>query len=564
MEYLADDAAGIPGDSPAGTGVESRLMAQALAGLFAAGATLALLTVLLPHSAHADVLGLLLIVGNAYVVAAILFGRSATLSPRVLPGALAWGSTLITGVAYFSAESPSPLVFFYLWIFLYSSYFFTRREMAVQILYVGAAYGGLLLARPPASGIPVWWLVGMGTLLVAAILIRVMREHVELLIARLYDAARTDPLTRLPNRRGFRELLDLELERARRSDTTLALVVGDIDHFKEVNDRSGHHVGDATLRRVARLLADGKRQIDAAARVGGEEFALILPDTDEHGALVIAERLRTQLRDEFSADAVPITISFGIAAYPHTGETASSLLRAADEALYGAKENGRNRSVLHSPALRDMLGEGRDKRDIEGERFLAVVLDLAEAVDLRFSGSARHSETVGRYAEMMARELGLPESRVARVRLAGMLHDIGKVGVPDAILRKPGKLTDEEFARIKLHPDLGAQILEHPSLADVRAWVGDHHERPDGRGYPRGLRAAELSLEARILAVADAYEAMTSDRSYRESIGHVAARAELERCVGSQFDARIVNALIAVLDRDSERAQATLERDQQL
>jgi diguanylate cyclase (GGDEF)-like protein/putative nucleotidyltransferase with HDIG domain len=560
MDYLAEDGAGVPEHLEGSTSFESRLMAQALAGLFAAGATLALLTVLLPHSAHANVLGLLVIVGNAYLAGAILFGRAGSLSPRVLPPALAWGSTLITGVAYFSGESPSPLVFFYLWIFLYSSYFFTRRELIAQVVYVGLAYGGLLAARPPSSGVLVWWTVGMGTLIVAAILIRVMREHVGLLIAQLYDAARTDPLTKLPNRRGFRELLDLELERARRGEHRMAVLVGDVDHFKQVNDRSGHHVGDATLRRVARLLGDGKRQIDAAARVGGEEFALILPDTDDRGAFVIAERLRIALREEFAGDTVPITISFGIAAYPNTGETASSLLRAADEALYGAKQSGRDRTVLHSPALRDLLGEGRDKRDIEGERFVAVVLDLAEAIDLRFSGSARHSETVGRYAEMMGRELGLPEGRVARVRLAGMLHDIGKVGVPDAILRKPGKLTDEEFVVIRRHPELGAQILEHASLSDVRAWVGDHHERPDGRGYPNGRSGEQLSLEARILAVADAYEAMTSDRSYRASIGHVRARAELVRCAGSQFDPRVVKALLTVLDRESDRAEATLSR----
>ena len=188
----------------------------------------------------------------------------------------------------------------------------------------------------------------------------------------------------------------------------------------------------------------------------------------------------------------------------------------------------------------------------------SVVLDLAEAVDLRFSGSARHSETVGRYAAMMATELGFPEQRIERVRLAGMLHDVGKVGVPDSILNKPGKLTDEEFQIIKTHPQLGEQILEHSSLADVRAWVGAHHERPDGRGYPRGLAGEQLPVEAGILAVADAYEAMTSDRAYRASIGPVAARAELERCVGTQFDGPVVKALLSVLDRDAERAQRSL------
>jgi diguanylate cyclase (GGDEF)-like protein/putative nucleotidyltransferase with HDIG domain len=559
---LVDENAGAPGSLELGTSFEIRLMARALAGLFAAGATLALVTVLLPHSAQTDELGLLLIVADAYVVAGLLFWRSSGVAPWVLPLTLGWGSTLITGVAYFSAQRPSPLVFFYLWVFLYSSYFFTRRASAVQIVYVGVLYGALLFANPPPSGVPGWWTVGMGALLVAAVLIRVMRERVELLIAQLYDAARTDPLTKLPNRRGFRELLDLELERARRSDAQMSVLVGDVDHFKEVNDRSGHHVGDATLQRVAHLLNHGKRQIDAAARVGGEEFALILPDTDDKGAFVLAERLRCELREEFLDDAVPITISIGIATYPMTGETAASLLRAADEALYGAKESGRNRTVIHSPALRDMLGHSGNGRDIEGERFVAVMLDLAEAVDLRFSGSARHSETVGRYTEMMARELGLSEERVSRIRLAGLLHDIGKVGIPDAILHKPGKLTGEEFAIVKQHPELGAQILEHPSLADVQRWVVEHHERPDGRGYPRGLSGVALSLEARIVAVADAYEAMTSDRAYRSSIGHDCARTELQRCVGSQFDALVVKAFIAVLERESDRAETILSRAQ--
>jgi diguanylate cyclase (GGDEF)-like protein/putative nucleotidyltransferase with HDIG domain len=535
-------------------------MGRVLAGLFCAGATLALLTVVLPHSARANVVGLLIIVGNAYVVAGLLLWRAGALSTWVLRGALAWGSTLITGVAYFSGETPSPLVFFYLWVFLYSSYFFTRREAASQIVYVGIAYGALLVAAPPASGVPAWWVVGMGTLLVAAVLVGVMRARGEQLITRLYEAARTDPLTKLLNRRGFRELLDLELERARRSAAPMALVVGDIDHFKEVNDRSGHPVGDAALRRIADLLGHGVRQIDAAARVGGEEFALVLPDVEDKGAFVLAERLRCALREEFLADTVAITISFGIASYPQHGETAASLLRAGDEALYAAKQAGRDRTVIHAPALANQFVEGAHTRNVEAERFVAVFLDLAETVDLRFSGSARHSETVGRYAEMMAQELGLPEQHVARVRLAGLLHDIGKVSVPDAILQKPASLTHEEFALIKKHPELGAQLLQHPGLADIQTWIATHHERPDGRGYPLGISAGTLTLEAQILAVADAYEAMTSDRAYRRSIGHTAARAELKRGATSQFDPRVVKAFVTILDRESRRAETMLTR----
>jgi diguanylate cyclase (GGDEF)-like protein/putative nucleotidyltransferase with HDIG domain len=553
-----EENVGVPAGMGSGASFETRLMAKALAGLFAAGATLALLTVLLPHPERTNELGLLVIVAIAYLVAAVLFSQAPRVPGWLLPVALAWGSTLITAVAFFSGESPSPLVFFYLWIFLYSSYFFTKTESTTQIAYVGVAYGALLLARPPSSGAPVWWIVGMGTLLVAAILIQEMRARVELLIARLYDAARTDPLTKLSNRRGFRELLDLELERARRAEGPMTVLVGDVDHFKEVNDRSGHDVGDVALQRVARLLERGKRQIDGAARVGGEEFALILPDTDAQGAFVIAERLRSDLRDDFSSDTVPITISFGVATYPRHGQTAASLLRAADEALYAAKKSGRNRTVLHSQLLREQNLTGHQPRDIEAERFIAVMLDLAEAVDLRFSGSARHSETVGRYAEMMARQLGLSEQHVTRVRLAGMLHDIGKVGVPDTILRKPGSLTDDEFATIKRHPELGAQILEHPSFTDIRHWVGAHHERPDGSGYPLGLHGDALPLEARILAVADAYEAMTSDRSYRSSIGHQSAREELQRHAGTQFDPLVVKAFLTCLAHDSDRAEALL------
>jgi len=250
----------------------------------------------------------------------------------------------------------------------------------------------------------------------------------------------------------------------------------------------------------------------------------------------------------------------GSPSHPLHGETAGSLLRAADEALFAAKENGRNRTVLHGLGVAGALRQDTDSRDVAGERFVAVVLDLAEVVDLRFSGSARHSETVARYAQMTAQELGLSERRTGRVRLAGMLHDIGKVGVPESILSKPAKLTVEEYEIIKGHPGLGAQILEHPSLADVREWVGAHHERPDGRGYPLGLSADAIPLEARILAVADSYEAMTSDRAYRCALGHAVARAELELCSGTQFDRRVVDAFISVLERESERAGAfTLE-----
>jgi diguanylate cyclase (GGDEF)-like protein/putative nucleotidyltransferase with HDIG domain len=548
-------------EAPQRGSFEARMRVRVLASLYLAGATLVLVTIALPHSPYANEAGLLAIALDAYAIGGAMLWQAGRLPRRALPLALAWGSVLVTGVAWYSAETPSPLVFFYLWVFLYSAYFFTTRVALAEMALAAVLYLVVLLARSPEAGAGAWWTVGSATMAIAAIITRLMRTHVETLIAQLSDAARTDPLTLLPNRRGFRELLDLELERARRSGEPMSVLAGDLDHFKDVNDRAGHHVGDAVLQRVAALLREGVRQVDAPARIGGEEFAVILPGTDAHAAFAVAERLRCHLRDAFADATVPITISFGIASHPAHAETASSLVRTADEALYGAKRSGRNRSVIHSPALRELARDGRDareERDVEAERYLAVVLDLAEAVDLRFSGSARHSETVGRYAELMARELGLSERRVGRVRLAGLLHDVGKVGVPDAILRKAGPLTAAERTVIVRHPELGAQILEHPSLADVQGWVATHHERPDGAGYPHGISGDALALEARIVAVADAYEAMTSDRSYRDAIGHQRARAELRRHAGTQFDSEVVAAFLAVLDREAERAQELL------
>jgi putative nucleotidyltransferase with HDIG domain len=195
-----------------------------------------------------------------------------------------------------------------------------------------------------------------------------------------------------------------------------------------------------------------------------------------------------------------------------------------------------------------VLGAVSGRRNVESQAHLATVLSLAEALDQRDSGTARHSQTVGRLCEMMATQLRLDEDRIQRLRLAGILHDIGKIGVPDSILCKPGPLTTEEFAQMKRHPELGARILSSQEMDDVREWILAHHERPDGTGYPKGLTADEIPLEAAIVAVADAYEAMTSDRVYRLSIGTERAREELLICSGTQFDAQVVEALLRALD----------------
>jgi putative nucleotidyltransferase with HDIG domain len=247
-----------------------------------------------------------------------------------------------------------------------------------------------------------------------------------------------------------------------------------------------------------------------------------------------------------------LTTSVGVAVSGQGAETASLLLRAATRAVFGAKRLGRDRCIAyHAETLEPLLGTLEDA-GVAGEQLAAALL-LAETLDLRHVGTARHSQTVGRYADSIARALGFSDDRVARIRAAGVLHDIGKLGVADAVLKKPGKLTDAEWADMRRHPELGARILAHANLRDISGWVLAHHERVDGRGYPHGLAGDEVPLEARILAVADAYEAMTADRAYRPTPGPDAAREELRACAGTQFDPHVVETFLIVLTAERGR-----------
>jgi diguanylate cyclase (GGDEF)-like protein/putative nucleotidyltransferase with HDIG domain len=352
--------------------------------------------------------------------------------------------------------------------------------------------------------------------------------------------AEHDPLTGLRNRRGLQEHIDAEIART----GTVAVMVCDLDNFKRVNDTLGYVEGDEALRRFAGVLAAAGGH---AARLGGEEFAVVLSGCDEEAALAAGERVRAAVASVFADFPWPVTTSVGIAVSGPGAEDASQLLRAATRAVFGAKRLGRDRCVAyHAEALESLLGTLDETGAAE---HLAAAMLLAETLDMRDVGTARHSQTVGRYAEEIARTLLLPEPHVERIRAAGVLHDIGKLGVADSVLKKPGKLTDEEWAEMRRHPELGARILDHANLRDISAWVLAHHERVDGRGYPHGLAGDVIPLEARILAVADAYEAMTADRAYRAALSHDAAQQELRDGSGTQFDPEVVEAFLAVITR---------------
>jgi diguanylate cyclase (GGDEF)-like protein len=395
----------------------------------------------------------------------------------------------------------------------------------------------------------------LGGVLVLIGVILLQRRQIARLSTRLSAAARTDPLTGLLTRQAFEELLDSELERSRRTGRPLSVVVGDLDGLGELNGRLGVPAGDRVLQLLARDMLKWKRRIDSAGRIGGEEFALLLPETDERGAFLVAERLRRATHRTFGDDSLPSTVSFGVASYPEHGDRRDLLMSFATHAMGAAKDLGKDRSVVYSAEVSRMLASVGGPEGAELQ--LATVIGLAEALDIRDAGAVGHSQTVGRYAELMAIELGLPADRVERVRLAGVLHDVGKIGVSDRVIAKPGPLDADEWREMRTHPEIGARLLAHPEFDDLRAWVHSHHERPDGRGYPLGLAGDAIPLEASILAVADAYEAMTADRAYRASMGETAARAELEAGAGTQFDARVVRALLAALE---PRRSASLRR----
>lgn len=524
-------------------------MGRFLGYLYVVGATLGTASMALPQPPNTSVVGLFALFGLAYAIGGVLLFARDRLPAWALPLALGCASLIVTAGMLLTDERTGVYAMFYVWIGLTAFFFFGWRQALAQILLVALAYGAALLVERPA-GAEEQWLITLGTVVVAGLLVGLLRLRVERLIASLSDAARTDPLTGLRNRRGFQEAMEIELERASRRNRVVSLVTIDLDNFKEVNDRFGHPAGDRALQRFCELMQSTVRRMDTAGRLGGEEFAIVIPESEGHDAFLVAERLRRKVRETFEDELPGLTASFGIATFPENGTTAEALLHAADRALYAAKELGRDRSVLYSPEVVAGLFSSAARRESAAEGYLSAVLVLAEGVGMREAGTAEHSQAVGRWALLIARRLGLSPEAAERVRLAGILHDVGKIGVPDAILQKPGPLDYQEWVEMRKHSDLGARILARANLDDVSSWVFALHERPDGLGYPRGLSAERIPLESKILAVADAYAAMTSDRSYRAAMSPADAEKEVLRCVGTQFDEGVVEALLQVVESE--------------
>ena len=350
--------------------------------------------------------------------------------------------------------------------------------------------------------------------------------------------ALTDPLSGLGNHRSFQERLKHELLRAEADDEPFTLCMIDVDDFKRINDLYGHPVGDRVLASVGRRL----RQNGEAFRLGGDEFALLLPGVTADEALSTAASVLARIGSLELADVGSVTASAGVAGFPHQAFDRDELIRLADSALYWAKEHGKNRVHVYRPDVVELaelrrLAHGPDR----AARFRAAA-SLAKAVDARDTYTGSHSTRVAELSAWIAHRLGLDREHIELTRLAGSLHDLGKLAIPEEILRKPGPLTDPERLVLQRHPEIGHRMLESLGVDPVAEWVLHHHERWDGTGYPERLRGDEIPLGARIIFVADAYDAMTSDRAYRGRLTPREAIEELERCSGTQFDPEIVAA----------------------
>jgi diguanylate cyclase (GGDEF)-like protein/putative nucleotidyltransferase with HDIG domain len=414
---------------------------------------------------------------------------------------------------------------------------------AVPVFATDGVVGGL---SETAIAMPIFYIIG-AVLVGGRSVLGAMHDDAQRDVERLTVDAATDPLTGLANHRTFQDGLDVELSRGRRHGTSVAVALVDVDHFKEVNDTCGHAVGDQVLAAVARLLQQELRAEDLLARIGGDEFAIVLPSANADAAAAALERARRAIAHAPIAEGARVSISVGICDTVHADD-AEALARLADGALYLSKADGRNRVSVYDPGTVQELSAGERVDALQRSQALSGLRAMARAIDARDSSTAEHSERVAALSARLAEARGWPPERVALLHDAALVHDVGKLGIPDAILLKASEpLTAAEREVIEAHAELGARMVQDMLSAEQVEWVLAHHERPDGDGYPRGLKAADLTEGGALLTVADAYDVMVSDRPYSPARSAADALAECRALAGAQFSALAVDALAEVL-----------------
>ena len=395
-----------------------------------------------------------------------------------------------------------------------------------------------------------------------------LENDISVSLQKLEKLAIRDGLTGLYNHRHFLEVLDKEYKKSSRHRQPLSCIMIDLDYFKSVNDNYGHQFGDLVLARSAGILKKLVRDTDFVARYGGEEFFILLPNTLLHGALILAERIRNAFaRHTFKDGKISevVTVSIGLSSSADENVTGSEdLVANADKALYRAKAEGRNR-VLAFSGMSDqdvsVIKEESKKmesfnsklevfqRDIK-EHYIESAHKILCEIENGWNSLNEHAIRVSQYAENLTRELSMPEEDVNYVKRAALLHDIGMIGISSRILNKKAKLSGDEYNLIKRHSNMGVKLMEKTRLFERELpMILYHHERFDGTGYPHRLRGDSIPFGARILAIADAYDAMRTSTSYRKSRSSAKALAELRKCSGSQFDPHMVDAFVKVVEK---------------
>ena len=417
-----------------------------------------------------------------------------------------------------------------------------RPLLADNVRHGGPAF--LTMAFLAALAVVLWHADPISLVLLAGPLVALTLYQRSSLASQIATRhAHTDSLTGLGNHRAYELELASALERASSEQTPLALCLVDVDDFKEINDAHGHPAGDAALQELARLFVveDGVR----AFRLGGDEFALML-DREREPAVGYANELLQRIGSASFPHGEAVTISVGVGVFPEQA-SALELEEIVDSALYWAKRHGKNRLCAYDASVVKPPSPAEASRMAARQAQLKAAEHMIRAVDIKDTYTGEHSQSVSRLVTGIAQELGLEPDVVDQVRLAGLLHDLGKIGLPDEILKKPEKLTPHEQRLVRTHPELGHSLLDGFELAPVDTWILHHHEHWDGTGYPLGLAGEDIPLGSRIILVADAFDAMVSDRSYRPATHAGEALGELRRMAGHQFDPRIVAALEAHL-----------------
>jgi diguanylate cyclase (GGDEF)-like protein len=374
-------------------------------------------------------------------------------------------------------------------------------------------------------------------------------------------AAIIDRITGLPNYHAVMSRINAELSRCKRTQSSCAILFMHLDSFNHIYTTWGQDASDATLREASSRLLQNTRNEDFIGHYSRENFVLLLVETDLAGAIQTAERLRREIsstpyfwstEDPAPETLLEITVSTGIAAYSLHGTTTEVLIQYAASAMHYANHDGGNRTRIadideDTPTSPDD-GDDNDDKSIDE---LSTINALTAAASAHHIETDNHAHRLVTLMEETAHEVGCTEQELRIVRLSALLHDIGKIGIPDAILDKPGPLTDEEWEVMRLHPQIGQRILSQAGgiFATLAHVIVAHHERWDGKGYPIGLSEHNIPIEARILTVVDAFDAMISQRPYRQPVSSEEARLELLRCAGSQFDPEVVIAFLRVLNR---------------